>query len=91
VHTYSSQTTKSVEVGNGGQVAGSAANSGSVGPNGLSATGNVNQINISSNIAQCVIRNIHYNDFFKFNVHRKLQVGYRSAIANTVKSILRMP
>jgi hypothetical protein len=30
---------------------------------------------------QCVIRNILYNDFFKFNVHSRLQVGYRSAIA----------
>jgi len=31
---------------------------------------------------QCVIRNILYNNFFKFNVHSRLQVGYRSAIAN---------
>jgi uncharacterized protein with beta-barrel porin domain len=48
-------TSGSVEVGNGGQVAGSAANSGSVGPNGISATGNVNQITISSNIVPAVV------------------------------------
>ena len=51
-------TSGSVEVGAGGSVTGGAANFGSAGPNGISATGNVDQINISSNIAPAVVGGI---------------------------------
>ena len=48
-------TSGSVEVGAGGSVTGDAAFFGSAGPNGISATGNVDQINISSNIVPAVV------------------------------------
>ena len=51
-------TSGSVEVGAGGSVTGGAANFGSAGPNGISATGNVDQINISSNVVPAVVGGI---------------------------------
>lgn len=51
-------TSGSVEVGNGGVVTGSNGSFGSQGSNAITATGNVNLINISSNIVPAVVGGI---------------------------------